>query len=120
VLRLSSHQPLRALPMLLAFDPQLLQVVSVQEGEFFRQANGRTVFSHRTDTTKGKIVVAVVRQSVSGRDASVNGAGGVVTVTFKALKAGSAPRMQLLSAAPDPAPESPVKMPVEQVVRVVQ
>jgi general secretion pathway protein D len=120
VLRLSSHRPLRGLPLLLGFDPQLLQVVNVQEGEFFRQANGQTVFSHRTDSAKGKIVVAVVRQSVSGGDPSVNGTGGVVTVTFKALKAGSSPKMQLLSAAPDPAPASPVKVPVEQVVRVVQ
>jgi general secretion pathway protein D len=120
VLRLSSHRPLRGLPMVLGFDPQLLQVVSVQEGEFFRQANGQTVFSQRTDTAKGKIVVAIVRQSVSGRDPSVNGAGGVVTVTFKALKAGSSPRMVLLSATPDPVPASAVKMPVEQIVRVVQ
>jgi general secretion pathway protein D len=120
VLRLSSHRPLRGLPLLLGFDPQLLQVVSVQEGDFFRQANGQTVFSHRTDAAKGKIIVAVVRQAASGRDASINGAGDVVTVTFKALRAGSAPKMQLLSAAPDPAPESPVKVPVERIVRVVQ
>jgi general secretion pathway protein D len=117
VLRVSSHRPLRGLPLLLGFDPQLLQVVSVLEGEFFKQANGQTVFSQRIDPAQGKIVVAIMRQSVSGRESSVNGAGSVVTVTFKALKASPSAKMQLLSASPQPA--SPVKVPVEQTVRIV-
>jgi general secretion pathway protein D len=119
VLRVNSHRPLRSLPLLLGFDPQLLQVVTVQEGEFFKQANGQTAFTHRTDPAKGKIVVAVVRQSAGGRDPSVNGAGSVVTVTFKALKPAASAKMQLLSASPEPASASPVKVPVEQAVRIV-
>ena len=120
VLRLSSHQPLRGLPLLLGFDTQTLQVVTVKEGEFFKQANGRTVFNQRVDASAGKIVVSVVRQSVSGRDPGINGAGGVVVVTFKALKAGTVAKLRLLSAAPDPAPGSPVAVPVERSVRVVR
>lgn len=119
VLRVSSQQALRGMPVLIGFDPQTLQVVSVQEGEFFKQGNGQTSFSQRVDPAQGKIFVALVRQSRSGNEAGINGAGGLVSVTFKALKATPAARWQLLSATPEPLSSSAVAVPVDQVVRVI-
>jgi general secretion pathway protein D len=119
VLRVSSQAVLRGLPLMVGFDPQLLQVVSVQEGDFFRQANGQTQFSHRIDPAQGKVFVAVVRQSAYGADVGINGRGAVVTVAFKALKASPVAKVQLLSASPEPSPAYPFAMPVEQAIRVV-
>lgn len=117
VLRVSSQDALRGLPLLIGYDPQLLQVASVQEGEFFKQGNAQTNFSHRIDPTQGKVFVAAVRQSAGGADAAINGTGGVVSVAFKAVKAGTA-KIQLLSATPEPAPATPVAVPIEQTVKI--
>lgn len=119
VLRVSSQQALRGMPVLVGFDPQVLQAISVQEGDFFKQGNGQTSFSQRIDPVEGKVFVALVRQSSSGNDAGINGAGGLVSVIFKALSTTPAAKVQLLSATPEPAPTVLVTMPVEHIVRVV-
>ena len=118
VLKVNSQQALRGMPLLVGFDPQVLQVVSVQEGDFFKQGNSQTNFSHRVDAAQGKVFVALVRQG-AGNDAGINGAGGLVTVTFKALKATPAAKLQLLSATPEPQSPKPLVMPIEQLVRIV-
>ena len=119
VLRLSSQQALRGMPLMLGFDPQTLQVVSVQEGDFFKQGKGQTNFSQRVDVAQGKVFVALVRQSGAGIDAGINGTGAVVTVNLKALKATPAAKLRLLSATPEPASAMPVVLPPEVNVRVV-
>jgi general secretion pathway protein D len=119
VVRLSSQQALRGMPALIGFDPQLFQVVNVQEGDFFRQANAKSSFSQRVDAAQGRVFVTAVRQSVSGVDAGINGSGAFVTLTFKATKAAKAARLQLLSATPEPAPAVPLALPVEHLIRVL-
>lgn len=117
VLETNSQQPIRGMPLLIGFNPQIFQVVSVQEGDFFKQGNGQTSFSQRIDPVEGKIFVALVRQSSSGAEAGTNGRGALVTVNFKAVKAASGAKVQLLSASPDPA--VPVTTPVEYSVNVL-
>lgn len=119
VLRVNSQQALRGMPVLVAFDPQLFQVVSVLEGDFFKQGNGATTFSQRVDPAQGKVFVALVRQGSSGNDGGVNGSGGLVTVTFKALKAAPSAKLELLSATPEPLAAVPVTVPMEHTMRVV-
>jgi general secretion pathway protein D len=122
-LRASSQGALRGLPLLIGFDPRLLQVVNVQEGGFFKQNGGTTQFSQRVDQAQGKVFVAAVRQNATGQDAGVNGMGAVVAVTFKALKPsgsqGGTAKILVLSASPEPPPSAPLSLPVEQLVRVV-
>lgn len=118
VLKVSSQQALRGMPVLVGFDPQVLQVVSVQEGDFFKQGNGQTSFSQRVDPSQGKVFVALVRQTNNGADAGINGSGSLVTVNFKAAKVASGAKVQLLSASPDPTPGSPLTVPLEYSVRV--
>jgi general secretion pathway protein D len=118
-LRVNSQPALRSMPALLGYDPQVFQVVNVQEGDFFKQANGKTSFSQRVDAGQGKVFVALVRQSGSGNDAGINGSGSLATVTLKAVKAAPAARLQMLSATPEPAPGVPVALPAEHLMRVV-
>jgi general secretion pathway protein D len=118
VLKLSSQSALRGMPLLVGFDPLVLQVVGAVEGEFFKQGNGRSQFSQRVDGAQGKVFVAAVRQGSSGADGGVNGNASVVTLTFKALKASGSTRIQLLSATPEPPPSAPLALPVEALLRI--
>ncbi len=119
VLRASSQSALKGLPLMLGFDPKLLEVVAVQEGDFFKQGGASTNFSHRVDPKEGKVFAAAVRQAAGSGDGGVNGKGSVVMVTFKARKPATT-RLQLLSATPEPALSQPLAMPVEQALRIVQ
>jgi len=119
VLRINSQQALRSMPVLVGFDPQALQMVSVQEGDFFKQGNAQTSFSQRVDAAQGKVFVALVRQNATGNEGGINGVGGLVTLTFKALKAAPLVKVQILSATPEPAPSAPLTMPVEHILSVL-
>lgn len=119
VLRVSSQQPLRGLPLLIAYDTQALQVVSAQEGDFFKQAGGQSSFSQRIDPAQGKIFIAALRQNPAGGEGGINGNGTVVTVTFKAIKPNAPGRIQLLSVTPEPPGTSPLPLPLEHLVRIV-
>lgn len=96
-LNMQSQIPLQGMPFLIQFDPAAMQVMTVEEGGFFRQLGGSTNFSHRIDGKQGKVFVAVVRSG-----STVNGQADVATLTFKTLKAGVT-TFRLLSAAPEPA-----------------
>lgn len=117
VLQLSSQTPLQGMPLLLAFDPSLLQVAHVKEGDYFRQGGARTTFNQRVDPAQGKLFLSLVRQGANGSDPGINGNSSVVVVTFKALKASSEPKVQVLSASPEPVGVSMV-LPPPQAVRV--
>jgi len=122
VLQVTSQGTVRSLPLMLGFDPEVLQVISVQEGDFLRQGNAQTIFSKRIDGVQGKIMVAAVRRSANASDRGVNGAGSLVTVSFKAIKTSPATKIQLMSVNPEPQskPETQLAVPVVQTVNVTQ
>jgi general secretion pathway protein D len=120
VLSLQSVTALRGLPLTLGFDPANLQLVSVNEGDFFKQGGGQTTFSSRIDPVQGRAYIAVVRQNTTGRDGGVNGSGTVLTAVFRAVRAADPAKGQLLSATPDPAPTVPSALPLEFSVAVKQ
>lgn len=121
VLRINSQAALRGIPLLVGFDPQILQMANVQEGDFLKQNGGQTSFTQRVDPAQGMIYITSIRLNDVGNDSGTNGAGSVATVTFKALKAGAA-KVQLLSASPEVATsgssKAAAKLPVEQVIQI--
>lgn len=126
VLQVTSQGTLRGLPMMIAFDPKVLQVVNVQEGDFFKQGNATTNFGQRIDPIQGKLFVAVVRQNASGGEVGINGSGSVAMLTLKAVAPSGTPKaaptmtkLQLLSASPDPSPDVPVSVPLELPIRIL-
>lgn len=119
ILSISSENAVRGLPSLIGFDPQVLQVASVNEGNYLRQNAALTDFSHRVDPIQGKIFVAAVRQNASGYDTGVTGSGTVVEVTFKALKAMESTAISLLSISPEPQPTSPISVPLLAGLKVL-
>ena len=119
LLHITSEEKLRGLPMLLSFDPQALQVVTVEEGDFLKQDAGSSDFSSRVDPIQGRVFVAAVRQNTSGHDAGVSGAGTLLTVTFKAVRPAEKVQVQLLSVSPEPQPATPVSLPVAATLKIV-
>jgi general secretion pathway protein D len=94
-LALSSSAPLRGLPIELAFAKDKLQLLDVQEGEFFRQGGAATSFSKSGDGKDGQLRVGVLRNQGTG----ASGDGIVLTLRFKALAAGLA-EVRIVSAQP--------------------
>lgn len=118
VLSINSQNSLRGLPVLVSFDPKIFQVVNVQEGDFFKQGNAQTNFSHRIDPAQGKIFATTIRRNTSGTDPGINGQGSAIIVNFKALKSAETANIQLMSASPEPESATPVALPVEQSIRI--
>lgn len=122
VLHWASSTPVRGVPLLLGYDPKLLQVLGVQEGDFFKREAGATTFTQRVDPAQGRIIASVTRQNPSGTDPGVKGAGAVMTVVLRALAAlppGSATQLQLLSASPDSNEGLSLALPLVQSIQVV-
>jgi hypothetical protein len=88
-LRVSSSQPLRATPMMLRYEPKLLEPLDVRAGKFF----GDGKFSYRVNRD-GSIFVGATGQGVApGADAEL------VVVTFKPIKSGATAEVSLSSLA---------------------
>lgn len=85
-LELNSSVPLRGLPMEVAFDKSRLQLVEVQEGEYFRQGGTPTSFSTSGDGKDGTVRVGVLRNTPTG----AAGEGVLLTLRLKALAVGVA------------------------------
>jgi general secretion pathway protein D len=96
---------LRSLPFQVAFDPNLLKVEEVVEGDFFKQNGGNTSYTSNIDVASGKIFVGAVRSDSEG----AAGEGSVSTITFKALKSGEA-QVKLVAATPVGVGEKPPRL----------
>ena len=80
----------------LVFDPSVLTVVGVTEGELMRSENAQTVFSERSDATAGRIYVGVRRSTASG----ALGAGSLMTVKFRATGKEGATQVYFATVVP--------------------
>lgn len=120
VLRLSSTAPLRGLPLVVGFDPKVLDVSDVEEGSYFKQDGGGSHFSHRVDPAQGKIFIDLVRESPSDEAGAggANGAGTAFTINFRASKPGDA-KIEVLSVNPEPPSTSAASLRPMHSVKVV-
>lgn len=92
---LQSAVPLRGVPLEFGFDRDRLEWIGVEEGDYFRQGNVPTSFTHEVKATDGRVRLGVIRNQATG----ASGEGRVATLKFKALKPGAAP-VTLLSMEP--------------------
>jgi general secretion pathway protein D len=93
---MQSDQPVVSVPMAVGFDPRVLQVLSVQEGEFLRQGGAAANFASRVDPS-GQVLVTGTRSG----DTGATNIGIVTTLSLRAVAATTADtRLQLTTAAP--------------------
>lgn len=92
-LGIQSTQPLRGMPLQLSYGKDRLELVSIEEGDFFRQGGVTTSFTKSVDSSLGKVSAGVLRTPASG----AVGSGYVLTLRLKALSPGPL-ELRLLSA----------------------
>lgn len=105
VLEISAMQAIDQVPIMVGFDPQVLQVVSVEEGSFMSQGGGQSTLTKQVNLSDGKISATLVRQGTA-----VSGQAPLLQVTFKALAAAESTQVRLLSATPGPGEMGPVRL----------
>jgi len=103
-LLLKSREALRSLPAQIGFDPKILQVVEVVEGDYFKKGGAKTLSNSNIDQSGGRIFAGVARSDAEG----ATGEASLLTVTFKALAAASQSALKLISATPVTADKKPV------------
>jgi general secretion pathway protein D len=95
-LQVEAGKPIRALPLALGFDAAALEVVDVLEGEFLAQGGIATTFEKRVDPS-GQVLATIKRNGTAG----ASGAGTVMTLSLRALKASPAAIVRVLTIAPE-------------------
>jgi general secretion pathway protein D len=95
-LNAKSDQPMASASLQIAYDPLKLAVVEVKEGSLLGQGEARTVFNHKVDPARGRILVSINRGGASG----ASGDAPIVEVTFKAVTEAAAIPVELTVASP--------------------
>ncbi|MFJ2988656.1 cohesin domain-containing protein [Collimonas sp. NPDC087041] len=112
-LMMQSDQPVTSLPMAVGFDKQVLQVVSITEGDFLKQGGAQTTFNSKVDNA-GKILMTGTRTG----DGGSTSLGTIATINFKALSAVDTSPVQLLTLAAVGAKGSQVSVALPQAFRI--
>jgi len=91
-----AHKPVIALPVALGFDPDVLDVLSVDEGDWMSQGGTATKFERRIDPS-GQVLATLRRDGATG----TIGGGRVLSLTVRALKVADASLLRVLTVAPE-------------------
>ncbi len=83
--QLSGAQNAYSVPLQVSYDPKILQVVNVSNGNFLSQDGQAVALVHRDDDSTGTLQITATRPPGAP---GISGAGTVVTLTFMAKSAG--------------------------------
>ena len=92
----SSGVPLSAAELQLLFDPSMLTVVKVAEGNWFKSGDAQTVFDDRSNLPAGRIIAATRRSSPNG----ATGSGSLLALTLRAVGKEGQTQLFVTSAVP--------------------
>lgn len=90
-----SNKPIVSLPMAVSYDPRVLQVTSIVEGDFLKQGGATTRFTSRVQPD-GQILMTGTRTGEGGATTF----GIVATISFRAISVTEATNIQLLNTVP--------------------
>ena len=93
-LRASLAQPVSSTSLQFGFDPAVLEVIGVAEGELLKAGAARTLLNHKVDPT-GKVLVSIVRAG-----APIEGDGPLLKVKIRPRAAADKAQMQVTLASP--------------------
>jgi len=85
--RIGDVEKLYSAPLFVSYDPAVLELVGIAEGDFLKQGGQTTVFSSAPNRKTGQVIVGY-KQGPGGMGAS--GSGTLFTLTFKAIAEGMA------------------------------
>jgi general secretion pathway protein D len=87
VVRINDAEKLYSAPLFVSYDPELLELVNINEGTFLKQEGQSTVFSSSPNRTTGQVIVGY-KQGAGGKGAS--GSGDLFKLNFKPIAIGEA------------------------------
>jgi general secretion pathway protein D len=96
VLSVTPDEPITSLPFSIGYDPKLIEIVAVNEGDFMRQGGAAASFSTKIDPITGRVFGTATRGSGDGASQS----GALLTLAVRALSPNASASIQLLAAAP--------------------
>jgi general secretion pathway protein D len=95
-LNAKASEPMSSATLQISYDPLKLAVIEVQEGSLLRQGEARTVFNHKVDPARGRILASINRGGAIG----ASGEGTLVEVVFKPVAEASGLPVQLTVVSP--------------------
>jgi general secretion pathway protein D len=87
-LLMQSETPIISLPIVIGFDPKVIEVVGVTEGDFMRQNGATTTFSSKVDPN-GQVTINITRQGQTGATSLAS----VVSLNLRGVTAADATRL---------------------------
>ena len=85
------------MPLAISFDPKVLQISRISEGDFFKKSGGQSSFSSRIDPS-GQIVITANRLGSAPLAPELSAL--LLTLNFRALAATPQTQIQVLAASP--------------------
>jgi len=96
VLHMSADAEVHSLPIEASYENSSLDLVQVQEGDYFRRDGPHSLFASSIDKAASKIVVSTGRSGSAG----IMGAGDVAVLTLKAPASKGVASLRILAASP--------------------
>lgn len=112
-LRIDSAHALRAAPLQLAYNPQLFDVVSVTEGDFFNK-DGKGSFNHVIDKDSGRVSVGT-----SGGESGAKGEARILTLVLRPLRPSEDAQVAVIGLTPIGARQAVGQVPLPIVHKLV-
>ena len=85
--KVNEIEKLYSAPLFVRYDPAVLDLVSINEGDFLKQGEQTTVFSSSPNRTTGQVIVGY-KQGTGGKGAT--GSGILFNLVFKPISEGEA------------------------------
>ena len=91
----ASQAPIGMADLQLLFDPTILSLVGVAEGEWMKRGGAATQFEDKSNAAAGRVIAGIRRNAPEG----ATGTGSLVALTFKASREGQT-QLFVTSATP--------------------
>jgi len=83
--QISEIDGLYSAPMFVTYDPEVMEFVAAEEGDFLKQPGVSTIFTVSPNPARGQLIIGYKQGADGG---GVNGSGQLFALRFKALKPG--------------------------------
>jgi len=95
VLNVLPDQAITSIPFTIAYDPKLIEVTAVNEGDFMRQGGSASTFTFKVDPITGRVFGTATRGSGDGASQT----GTLLTLSVRALTSNTNATVQLVAVS---------------------
>jgi len=88
------------------FDPRSVEILQIDEGDFFKKSNANMVFTQGIDVNKGRVRATLTPQ----KDASAKGEGSLITLRLKAQPVGRPSSLYFIATSATDANDSAMQV----------